>query len=340
MTFNDMLLKNPEKARPSVKLDWDKVGEPITAPIKPGEPDLIPGLVPKNGQLLIAGETNIGKSLVALEIVSSLVTGNPLWNEITPTKQAQRVLYVLGEHYNDIIKRLWQKTELPMTDDVHLYGPDDMKTDKWLVQNGKQNIDGINKLVDAAQGCDLVVFDPLAAFFVGTDTENDNPGMRVVLDTLNTITQSAGASCLILAHLGKPTMGKDGTEYSRTKYAIRGASAVEDAATNIFYMSHLQGASGAASSTDASRLFSVRKRKYKGEAPDEYKLLRHKDTLTHRILDGSRPMVDARRTEVQAKVARLQAQMPEASMKEIIKIVATLEGFHENTIRNYLGASA
>lgn len=339
MTFMDLGKAHLEKMTPTTKEDWAKVGEPITAPIKPGPPDIIPGLVPRQGQLVIAGETDIGKSLVALEICSSLVTGKPLWGELSPTIKAKRILYVLGEHYNEVIKKLYLKTQLEMTDDVHLYGPDDLKTNKWLVQNGKQNIEGINQLVGAAAGCDLVVFDPLAAFFVGTDAENDNPGMRVVLDTMSIITQSVGASCLILAHQGKPTMGKDGTEYSRTKYAIRGASSVEDAATNIFYMGHLQGSSQAAAGADAGRLFTIRKRKYKGEAPGEYKLLRDRDKLTHTIL-GDRAFTDARKIETQAKVTRLQMNFPEMSLKEIIKIVSIAEGFHENTIRNYLGATS
>jgi RecA-family ATPase len=334
----DLAKQHPEKMAPSSKLDWAKIGEPITSPIKPGPPDLIPGLLPKQGQLVIAGETNIGKSLIALEIVSSLITGNALWGELEPTQKAKRILYVLGEHYNEVIKRLWAKTGLPMSDDVHLYGPEDLKGNKWLVQNGKQNVDGIDQLCKAADGCDLVVFDPLAAFFLGTDAENDNPGMRLVLETLSMVCQTVGASSLILAHQGKPSMGKDGQEYARTKYAIRGASSVEDAATNIFYMGQLQGNSGAATGADASRLFTVRKRKYKGEAPDEYKLLRHRDNLTHTIL-GNRPFIETRKIETQAKVARLQAAFPDLSMKDIIKTVSVTEGFHENTIRNYLGAS-
>ena len=338
MALKDLALKHPERMSPISTPEWDKIGEPITAPIKPGPPDIIPGLLPRQGQLVIAGETDIGKSLVALEICSSLVTGKPLWGQLNPTIKAKRILYVLGEHYNEVIKKLYRKTELEMTDDVHLYGPEDLKSNKWLVQNGKQNLEGIQQLVGAASGCDLVVFDPLAAFFVGVDAENDNPGMRVVLDTLGAISQDVGASCLILAHQGKPTMGKDGQEYSRTKYAIRGASSVEDAATNIFYMGHLQGNSGAASGADASRLFTIKKRKYKGEAPDEYRLLRHRDNLTHTIL-GDRPFIETRKIETQAKVARLQAKFPEKSMKEIISIVSTTDGFHENTIRNYLGAS-
>lgn len=323
---------------PQPTLEWASVGEPITAPIKPGPPDLIPGLVPKHGQLVIAGETNVGKTLVALEIVSSLVTGHNLWGELEPTAKLGKVLYVLGEHYNDIVKGLWQKTQLPMTDDVHIYGPEDLKGNKWLVQNGKQNLSAVEELTNAAKGCDLVVFDPLGAFFIGSDAENDNPGMRVVLDTMSTITQSVGASCIILAHQGKPTIGKDGQEFNRTKYAVRGASSVEDAATNIFYMGHLQGGSGAATGSDPDRLFVIRKRKYKGDAPDEYRLLRDRDNLTHSIL-GNRPFVEARRAECQQKYARLTIAFPDMKQKDLIKLLASTENLHENTIRNYLGAT-
>lgn len=335
MTLVDLAKLHPERATPVPDKEWATVGEPITSPIKPGPPDLIPGLLPKQGQLVVAGETNIGKSLIALEICSSLITGDALWGELVPTSKAKRILYVLGEHYNEVIKRLWQKTQLKMTDDVHLYGPEDLGANKWLVQNGKQNLEGMQHLIKAATGCDLIVFDPLAAFFVGTDSENDNPGMRVVLDTVSTISQDAGASCLILAHQGKPSMGKDGQEYSRTKYAIRGASSVEDAATNIFYMGQLQGTSAAAATASAGQLFALRKRKYKGEAPDEYQLLRHRDNLTHTIL-GNRPFSEARKIDTQAKITRLQIAFPDMSLKEVIKMVAVSEGFHENTIRGYL----
>lgn len=265
---------------------------------------------------------------MALEICSALITGQPLWGDIhrTPLSKATKILYILGEHYNDIIKRLAVKTSLPFTDAVHIYGPEDLKADKWLVQNGKQNVDGIQKLVNVTKGCDFIVWDPLAAFFVGVDQENDNSGMRVVLDTLNLVNQSTGASGIILSHMGKPMIGKDGTEHARTKYAIRGASGIEDAATNIFYMS---GGGG--------NVFHIRKRKYKGEAPDEYRLVRNADTLTHTLLDSARPQVEARKIETQAIIARLQANFPDMSKAQIIKVVALTQNLHENTVRNHLG---
>ena len=87
----------------------EEVAVQITADIPEADPDIIPGLLPKAGQLVIAGETNVGKSLVALEICSALTTGQPLWGEdkLTPLIRAKRILYVLGEYYNEVIQRLW-----------------------------------------------------------------------------------------------------------------------------------------------------------------------------------------------------------------------------------------
>ena len=106
--------------------DLEAVGIPITSPIEEGPPDAIPGLLPRRGQLVIAGETDIGKSLVALEICSCLTTGNPLWGELKPTIRARKILYILGEHYLGVIQRLWQLTKLPMNDTVWLLGPEQL----------------------------------------------------------------------------------------------------------------------------------------------------------------------------------------------------------------------
>lgn len=319
---------------PSPYPELEVLGERLTSPIRPGPPDLIPGFLPRRGQLVVAGETNIGKSLVALEVCSTLTTGVPLWGELKPTETIGRILYVLGEHYTDIIKGLWRVTGMPMSDDVWILGPEQLSVDKWLVQNGRVNPVAVAKMSRWAEGADLVVFDPLSAFLTGSDAENDNIQMRLVLDSMSLITQAAGASCLVLAHQGKPSIGKDGQEYSRTKYAIRGASAIEDAATNIFYMSRADGISQAAETRD-SKVFSLRNRKYKGEAPDEYRLVRDKHRLTHTLL-GNRPYVEVRQIETQAMHSRMSINFPDASKGDLIKMVSAATGQSESSIRRAL----
>lgn len=283
---------------------------------------------------MIAGETNIGKSLAALEICSSLVTGTPLWGELKPTLKARRILYVLGEHYNDVIKRLWQVTKLPMTDQVLILGPQQLGFDKWLVSRGQVNLYAVEKFLKWVEGVDLIVFDPLAAFITGVDAENDNIQMRLILTAMSEIGQAAGATVLVLAHMGKPMMDKFGQEHSRKSYAIRGASGIEDAATNIFYLSKAEGVSAAATANEG-KVLSLRCRKYKGMAPEEYRLMRNPHTLTHTLL-GNRPFSEVRKLDTQARVGRLQLAMPEVKMADIIRILAASENVSESTIRRYL----
>jgi RecA-family ATPase len=316
----------------------ETIGTRLNGPIPEGSPDLIPGLLPQQGQLVLAGPTDIGKSLVALEICSSLVTGVPLWGQLTPSGPTKRILYLLGEHYNAVLQRLWRITGLPITDDVWLVGPEQLHPERPLVVYGRQRKPAIDRLTKWAEGADLIIFDPLTAFIVGIDAENDNIQMRLLLDTMTQIAQTVGASCLILAHHGKPLIDRTGQEHSRQSYAIRGASAIEDASTNIFYMSQTEpGSSRAAQGQmDATNLFTLFRRKYKGDAPNQYHLIRDTTTKRHTML-GNRPFVDARRTAVAAKVASAQAALPDLTLTEIVTIVAAIEQLTTRTIWNYLG---
>lgn len=308
----------------------------MTAPPEQDQTDWIPGLLPLKGELVIAGETNVGKSLSAIEICSSLSTGRPLWGELEPTHTARKILYVLGEHYSTIIQRLWSVTQLPMSDNVWILGPEQLSYDKWLVAGGKPNLQAINKFKKWSEGADLIVFDPFSAFVTGIDVENDNIQMRLVLDTMSLIAQSAGASCIVLAHQGKPMMDRFGQEHSRKSYAIRGASAIEDAATNIFYMGKATGESEAAQKASGGQIFELVKRKYKGPAPDKFRLLRDTETLTHALL-GNRPFAEVISIDRQAKVAKLQGAFPEMAFKDVIKAVAAIQGCSEITIKRDLG---
>lgn len=313
-------------------LSLEELAVRINGPIEEGPPDLIPGLLPKQGQLVVAGETNIGKSLFALEVCSSLATGAPLWGELEPVERAQKILYVLGEHYVGVIQRLAAFTKLPFPDNVYLLGPEHLYIDKLLVQNGKLNTQALSKFKKWAEGCSLIVFDPLAAFVAGTDAENDNIQMRQVLDVMSLICQSSGASCLVLAHQGKPMLDKFGVEHRRKSYAIRGASAIEDAATNIFYFGKAEGESDAAQRATEGEIYSMTCRKYKGEAPPEYRLLRDKATLTHKLL-GNRPFSEVQQIALQAAVAKVQNAFPDMPFADVLKAVAVMKDVSESTVR-------
>lgn len=301
----------------------------ITGQIPEAEPDIIPGLLPKHGQLVLAGETNVGKTLVALEVCSALTTGDPLWGSETlvPLNTAKRIIYVLGEHYNEVIQRLWQKTRLPMSDNVWLLGPDRLGADKWLVTGGKPNMVATDKLSRWADGSDLVVFDPLAAFVTGGDgVENDNNAMRTVLDQMSLVSQRTGAACLILGHQGKPQQdAKTGREMARKKYAIRGASAIEDAATNIFYMSKETPAAG-------QEMIVLTKRKYKGDAPNEYRLARDPYTLCHTLL-GNRPFSELDRLRIESMCNRIRQEFPDMKTGDVNRIVGAINNISDRTVQ-------
>jgi len=312
----------------------EDIAVPITGQIEEGEPDIIPGFMPRGGQLVIAGETEVGKTLIALELCSALTTGNPLWGDdnLRPTQTAKKILYVLGEHYNEVIQRLWRKTQLPMSDQVWLIGPDKLASDKWLVVNGKQNAPAVDKFCRWAEGADLIIFDPLAAFVSGVDVENDNAQMRLVLDTMSLIAQTSGSACMVLAHQGKPQMNQYGQENSRKKYAIRGASSIEDAATNIFYMGKAEGKDAEAGDR---KVYTLTKRKYKGEAPDEYRLVRDPDTLVHQLL-GNRPFVEVKKLTTQAMVGRVRHQFPDMKIGAIYELLSAVTGMSTRTIERYM----
>lgn len=312
----------------------ETIGLRLNAPPDDGPPDIIEGLLPREGELVIAGETNIGKSLLALEICSSLSTGLPLWGQLEPKLQARKILYILGEHYAAVIQRLLQVTQLPMADTAYIIAPQQIgMTDKFLVAAGHTNTQAIEKMKVWAEGCDLVVFDPLSAFVSGVDIENDNVQMRQTLDNMSYVAQSVGAACLVLAHQGKPMMDQQGVEKRRTTYAIRGASAIEDAATNIFYFS----TAGEVKHDGGSlKTFDLTMRKYKGLAPSKYTLYRDPTRLTHSISLAGTPFTDNRKAQWREKIGRIQERHPHINHATAMSLVAATEGIPVGVIKNLL----
>lgn len=297
---------------------------PIETPLPPEPPELIPGLLPRRGQLVIAGETEVGKTLVALEVLSALLTGGKLWGHLD-VEPVKRVLYVLGEHYAGVVQRLWLQARLiAPPESLWLLSPEKFPN-RWLVAAGRVQEEPIRRLRTWCQDMDAVVFDPLSAFVVGVDAENDNAAMRTVIDVMTRVTQEAKASCVILAHKGKPGLEK-GREINRQSYAIRGASAIEDAATNIFYLER-EGKD--------SDIFQLRRRKYKGEAPEEYILVRHH--LRHTMVPlGKKARIAEKRIKFLAKLAEFQHSCPELTQTRAIEVLAKLEGVGERTVWRWL----
>lgn len=245
----------------------------VWSPLEPGPPDLIPGLLPRHGHLLISGETDVGKTTIALEIAQAVLTGLPLWGGgPTSSEVITQATYIMGEHHESILQSLWQLMSFGGTPNLEVIPPNARRP---LVSRGVLMERSRDALKERCQGSQLVIFDPLNAFIAGTDVENDSVQMRACLNAMEDVAN--GSALLVLAHMGKPSFDpKSGSYRHRDTYASRGSSAIEDSVTCCFYMTP--------SRTADTRGFKLIRRKYKGQAPAFYMLKRDSVTNRHTLV--------------------------------------------------------
>lgn len=208
---------------------------PIESPLTNAGPAIIPGLLKRHGLHLLVGEHEVGKSLAALEICHAALTGDPLWGALPVDQPIDKVTYILGEHDTDQIKELWRLTGLAIRpESLFVVGPEYRQT---LVQRGVAWNPARTAYQAATTGSGLIVFDPLSAFAAGAEGENDNLGMREVINVMGDIARPSQAAVLILHHMGKPILNPRTGQYSHPpNYASRGASSIEDSTVGCFYM--------------------------------------------------------------------------------------------------------
>lgn len=258
----------------------------IGAPRDPGEPELIPGLLHRHACLLITGETNIGKTLMGLEIAHSLLTGIPLWGKLKPTRTLKQITFIMGEHDKETLQTQWDLLGFSPPEGLWIIPPPGRR----LVARGDTMLGNLELYREWCQGSDLVMFDPLGAFASGEDIENDNAQMRAVIVAMETI--AAPGALLAFAHMGKPTYDpKEGRYRRRETYATRGGSAIEDAILDCFYLEKDTEHEG----------YKLRRRKYKGQAPSFYRLARDPVTLRHTLLAQGPTEAQLRATRIAAR---------------------------------------
>lgn len=270
----------------------------VWSPPEPGPPDLIPGLLPRHGHLLIAGETDVGKTTVALEIAQAVLTGQPLWGVTAVTEVITKVAYIMGEHHESIVQSLWRLMDFGGQPAIRIHPPSARRP---LVSRGITMERSRDYLKEWCQGSQLVIFDPLNAFAAGSDVENDSANMRACINAMEDVT--AGGALLILGHMGKPYFDKDRQKYQhRTTYASRGSSAIEDSVTCCYYM--IQD-----DAKEHANRFRLVRRKYKGDAPTFY-LLQRDDKNCHTLIGGgkTRAQISAARSAAGAQGGRPEKQ--------------------------------
>lgn len=255
----------------------------IDDPLPKDPPELIPGVLLTHGATGIIGAKEVGKSLIALEIQQCLLTGEPLWGILEPTRTVNKTVHFLAEHASGLLMGLYARTGLGHRGELRVFGPEHLGVMKLLVSNGNRREEAVSFYKKLAEGAGLVVFDPLAAFIQGQSAENDNSPMRNLIDTMTEISASTGAACMILGHQGKPTIFQ-GRTVNRGSYRTRGASASEDAMAAVHYLDKLSG-----HNFNGNPVFELKPVHYKGRKQPAFHLIRDTDTCTHVIDKRFRP---------------------------------------------------
>lgn len=239
-----------------------------TIPPDQGE-GIFPGLFPDHGALLISGGKEVGKSLVALEIAHAAVTGEPLWGVLKPTKTIERVVYIFAEHGgHGSLAQQWSVTGLE-DPDRRIWVCDELRP---LITHGAVNPVSRDFYRKVTAGAKLVIWDPLSAFLQGEEAENQAVPTRALINTIEGIGTHVGAQTLILGHFGKMQYHESTGETVHS--GTRGSSALEHAATAVFYLSK-------AAKGDKYQLYRLDNEFFKGVPVKRFWLRRPEDELRH-----------------------------------------------------------
>ena len=182
------------------------------------------GILPEGGGLILAGESDVGKSLITTEWAIQLALGYHLLGGKFKVIKPRNVIVFQIENTRRMVQYRLKKmiSGLNITD-----VPDNIffanETYSYNVMNQicmEQMIEGM-----ATSAAGLIIADPLSSFH--NVNENDNSKMRNVLDKFTHISRVTGAASIIVHHFGKPVDGRSNS------YRLRGASSIKDWADTV-----------------------------------------------------------------------------------------------------------
>lgn len=204
------------------------IDEILRKEIRKSPPVLINGVLPGEGGMLLAGESEIGKSLMRAEWSVLLACGLSVYGMVTPN--AQTVIVFQTENSlsteKERIQRLMAGHGIESVHNRIHYARltwERSLLNKSFRENATEQIKGV--------GASLCFWDPLISFLPSNVSENNNVAMRAVLDNISYINRLCNCAAIVIDHFGQPS--SDPKAEIPLKYRIRGASAKRDWADSI-----------------------------------------------------------------------------------------------------------
>lgn len=187
------------------------------------------GVLPVGCGLILAGESEAGKSLLSLQWAIELAMGRHLLEGKLTVPRSRKVLFFQTENIPSMVQARINK----MLSGMNLTSiPDNIFFAGQQVRYDVSNSKCVERMVQAIKECeaDVYVIDPLSSFH--SANENDNGAMRRVLDTFTEISRLTGVASIVIHHYGKPQEGRDNA------YRLRGASATKDWCDTLVLLEH------------------------------------------------------------------------------------------------------
>lgn len=261
----------------------------LTTPLEP-IPWVYEGWLAKGDIVILAGESGLGKSLLALELMVSLSTGRPFIGRLENRTGPQRVLYLDEENNPRLIR--YRLHRLIDGLDLGLDHIDPAVIDaEYALENAVRvddpaSLQRVQRTVEAFQP-DWVIFDSMIRFH--RQEENRSEAMAMVAGTMKAIARKSGGGAVIIHHLGKPSKERQGSMKAR----IRGSSDIP-AVGDMIWTLHRP-------SIEAdSLLFSTQKSRW-GQEPNPLAVAIEDIHLGNGVrLTGSEPEKDAMSVIVEA----------------------------------------
>lgn len=182
------------------QLDWKSTGKP-----------LVKGLIDQHSLTVMYGQSNVGKSFVALDIATHIAMGKDWGNYKIPQKKA--VLYVFAEAGGSAgkrIKAVRKRLNIPKNASPKDFPFFAITMGINLLEKPTNNRDDVNDIIilckkfteETGYEVGLVVVDTLSTTFAGGN-ENSSEDMGAFITNCKQVQEKANTAVLIVHHAGK-----------------------------------------------------------------------------------------------------------------------------------------